>query len=128
MAEEIITKSGPLFEPGLADHLIRRWLDGEVAETAHEGERLVRNELSIHLQHPTGHYEAQIQHRVTGELHAQVDDDGVVYGPWLEGTSSRNQTTRFKGYASFRKAAQELDARTERRLPVKAETLIRELS
>jgi hypothetical protein len=30
----------------------------------------------------------------------------VIYGPWLEGTGSRNATTRFKGYASFRRAAQ----------------------
>lgn len=32
------------------------------------------------------------------------------YGPWLEGTGSRNSTTRFKGYGSFRLAGQELDA------------------
>lgn len=33
-----------------------------------------------------------------------------TYGPWLEGTGSRNQTTRFKGYHGFRIAAQELEA------------------
>ncbi len=37
----------------------------------------------------------------------------ATYGPWLEGTGSRNQSTRFKGYASFRRAAQELDGRAE---------------
>lgn len=30
----------------------------------------------------------------------------ATYGPWLEGTGSRNLTTRFKGYHSFRLAAQ----------------------
>ena len=35
------------------------------------------------------------------------------YGPWLEGTGSRNQTTRFKGYFSFRLATQELDDQAE---------------
>jgi hypothetical protein len=43
-----------------------------------------------------------------------VTDSGVIYGPWLEGTGSRNRTTRFKGYATFRKAAQELDRRAFR--------------
>lgn len=28
------------------------------------------------------------------------------YGPWLEGTGSRNLTTRFKGYHSFQMASQ----------------------
>ncbi len=32
----------------------------------------------------------------------RVEND-VIYGPWLEGTGSRNKTTRFKGYATFRK-------------------------
>ena len=37
----------------------------------------------------------------------------AMYGPWLEGTGSRNQSTRFKGYHGFRLAAQELDAEAE---------------
>lgn len=31
------------------------------------------------------------------------------YGPWLEGTGSRNETTRFKGYMGFRISGQEMD-------------------
>lgn len=42
-----------------------------------------------------------------------VHADNVIYGSWLEGTSSRNQTTRFKGYHLFRRATQEVG----RRLP-----------
>jgi len=26
----------------------------------------------------------------------------VLYGPWLEGTSTRNESTRFKGYRAFK--------------------------
>ena len=37
-----------------------------------------------------------------------VHDRGIIYGPWLEGVSHRNQTTRFKGYSSFRRATQEM--------------------
>jgi hypothetical protein len=38
-----------------------------------------------------------------------VTTDNATYGPWLEGTGSRNETTRFKGYHGFRQAGQELD-------------------
>jgi hypothetical protein len=38
-----------------------------------------------------------------------VTTELATYGPWLEGTGSRNETTRFKGYHGYRKAAQELD-------------------
>jgi hypothetical protein len=37
-----------------------------------------------------------------------VTTDLASYGPWLEGTGSRNDTTRFKGYHGFRIATQEL--------------------
>ena len=33
-------------------------------------------------------------------------ESNSIYGPWLEGESARNATTRFKGYQSFRKTGQ----------------------
>jgi hypothetical protein len=42
-------------------------------------------------------------------MHGVVDDSNVIYGPWLEGVGSRNEKTRFKGYFTFRKAAQKLN-------------------
>jgi hypothetical protein len=38
-----------------------------------------------------------------------VTTELATYGPWLEGTGSRNVTTRFKGYHGFRLAAQTLE-------------------
>lgn len=35
---------------------------------------------------------------------SKVGDGGKRYGTWLEGTSRRNKTTRFKGYASLKRA------------------------
>lgn len=52
-------------------------------------------------------------HSVVKELHARIDDSGVLYGPWLEGVGSRNATTRFKGYASFRRVAQWLQSHAQ---------------
>jgi hypothetical protein len=54
-------------------------------------------------------YYRQNIHGVAQHLNGRIDDGGVVYGPWLEGTSTRNATTRFKGYASFRRTAQWLN-------------------
>lgn len=52
-----------------------------------------------------GRYRQSIHHQVQG-LHGRIDDGKVVYGPWLEGTSSRNQRTRFKGYSVWRRTVQ----------------------
>jgi hypothetical protein len=35
----------------------------------------------------------------------------ATYGAWLEGTGSRNLTTRFKGYHNFRQATQQVEMR-----------------
>ena len=53
----------------------------------------------------TGNYRRNVSGKVD-HLQGLITDGGVIYGSWLEGTSSRNVTTRFKGYASFRKTAQ----------------------
>lgn len=63
----------------------------------------VMTNLNRSIQHPTPYYETQINMApVANDL--VVNDRRIVYGPWLEGVSSRNQSTRFKGYHSFRRA------------------------
>lgn len=49
----------------------------------------------------TGNWRAHLVQTV-GFMNATIEP-GVVYGAWLEGVGSRNATTRFKGYAQFRK-------------------------
>jgi hypothetical protein len=49
--------------------------------------------------------------------------DPVVYGPWLEGTSKRNRSTRFKGYHLWRLTRQ----RVQERAPEIAQAKIPEL-
>ena len=53
----------------------------------------------------TGNYRRRIATRSKG-LRGLITDSGTEYGPWLEGTSRRNQSTRFKGYHSFRRTSQ----------------------
>jgi hypothetical protein len=103
-----VSASGPLFD-GRAERAIRDFCDDLTDTVAEEGRVRVLENLSTSLQHPTGNYERHITVDNVAHDHAQVTDDGVVYGPWLEGESSRNRTTRFRGYSSFRRAAQATD-------------------
>lgn len=60
-------------------------------------------------------------HAIRSNLNVTILDNNAVYGPWLEGTGSRNDTTRFKGYASFRKTEQWLQDTVAPSLTVIAE-------
>lgn len=53
------------------------------------------------LKHPTGVFEGSLVGDMVGPSMGRVFSD-LVYAPWLEGTSKRNQSTRFKGYHTFR--------------------------
>lgn len=59
------------------------------------------------FKHPTPYYETQIIAQAQG-ADVIVHDRGIIYGPWLEGVSARNETTRFKGYHMFRRATYRL--------------------
>lgn len=111
---------GPLLERGPA--IVRQGVRGMVQAVIERGEERLNETLrprpqgvflSVAEAAPgrasTGHYRRSIHAEMRSDTQGRIDDSGVVYGPWLEGTGSRNQSTRFKGYASFRKTAQWLD-------------------
>jgi hypothetical protein len=102
-----VTYSGPFFSKG-AESVIDDALRDVVELVANQGVNDVHEFLDSVLKNPTGNYERHIRtERQQNDL--AVTDSGIVYGPWLEGVGSRNQTTRFKGYATFRKVTQTLD-------------------
>lgn len=74
---------------------------------AQEGVRRVQDRLDVVLQNPTGFYRSRIQVDRRSQYRG-ISDGGVVYGGWLEGVDSRNKTTRFKGYRTFRIVGQSL--------------------
>ena len=81
--------------------------------TAQEAFEQVGAALRAVLKNPTGFYQSRITiNRARGSV--VVDDSGVVYGPWLAGVSSRNQATRFKGYAHWRQATQRTQTQVRR--------------
>lgn len=79
---------------------------------AQEAVNRIKARLGQVLKQPTGYYESRIQVDRRTQYRG-VTDSGVIYGGWLEGVSSRNKTTRFKGYHTFRMIQQEMrkDAR-----------------
>lgn len=81
-------------------------------ETAKFGRGVVLYNLVSSIKHPTPIYWTRlfVEQNNTGLGTSIHDDYQIVYGPWLEGVGSRNApVTRFRGYASFRKAAQTLE-------------------
>jgi len=87
---------------GLANGMVAADLAGATYELASYTKYEVLAQLDRVLQHPTGYYESQIQISRQDLGTYTVTDGNVIYGPWLEGVSSRNATTRFKGYHTFR--------------------------
>jgi len=115
MSESYVITKGPLFD-GRAAHIINEFTEEARRRIGEEGARDVQSTLDVVLRHPTGHYRSNITFR-----DPRITDSGVVYGPWLEGVSSRNNSTRFKGYSTFRKVRQRLQEKAghiaERALP-----------
>jgi len=103
-----VSSSGPLFDGRFQAGMLE--ITAEIVDKlAVEGQRRWLAGLDATLRRPTGAYRSRIDHQ-SSATKARVHDNRVIYGPWLEGTGSRNKTTRFKGYANARRAAQLLDA------------------
>jgi hypothetical protein len=105
MAVEI-NVSGPIFD-GRAAAAAAEFTEQIKQDVAAQGYANVMTNLNTSIRHPTPYYETQVTTSRHGDA-LVVNDRDIIYGPWLEGVGSRNNTTRFKGYFSFRRATQEL--------------------
>lgn len=102
----VITVKGPVFN-GDFRGMLAAMVDEIAYRVAAQALERVQFNLDRSIQFPTPYYETQVMvQQVVSDW--MVHDRGIVYGPWLEGVSHRNQTTRFKGYHSFRRAADEV--------------------
>lgn len=109
----MVRTSGPLFS-GEAARVLDRMTEEIAREVGKVAEQDVQQRLKTVLRHPTGKYQRRIRAAVESGGRVVIDDQRSVYGPWLEGTSSRNRTTRFKGYATFRRVRQQVEAKSGR--------------
>jgi len=98
--------SGPLFD-GRIDSIIRDWLDETKKDVADMGVRELDAIVMDKSGQSTGYYQSQITTRVIRYNDVLITDP-VIYGPWLEGASRRNDSTPFKGYHLWRRTRQRL--------------------
>lgn len=98
---------GPIFD-GRAAAAVDTFVDEAVEAVADQAFAEVHRILDHNIKNPTPYYETQIIVENVAEDRV-VHDRGIIYGPWLEGVSSRNRETRFKGYAAFRRATQSVE-------------------
>lgn len=99
---------GPLFD-GRVRRAVDDFVDDWEEEAAEWALDHIKRTYHVSFKNPTGYYESHVRIR-NGSGGPEVNDGGIIeYGPWLEGVGSRNNTTRFKGYHAFRKAATALE-------------------
>jgi hypothetical protein len=104
----VVRLRGPFFSTTIPPAIVGV-LNDAIGDLVTEGESKVKLQLYPGHGLITGHYRRSIHGEIASSLHGRIHDSKVIYGPWLEGVSSRNQTTRFKGFAMFRNARQQLD-------------------
>ncbi len=105
-----VVMAGPLFN-GQAEVALAEYLRVMPEKIAEKGQEMVREHLNAVIKENRGVYVSRVHVRGLGAT--QVIGNDMVYSPWLEGTSRRNHSTRFRGYHTFRLIGQELDARAE---------------
>lgn len=128
-----VTFSGPFFD-ARNQAVVHRMLRDIVKDVTAETEKRVRITGQASFR-----YADKSRHQVPGKWRAHmhteirdlegVVDNDVVYGPWLEGTGSRNQSTRFKGYRMWRLTTQAMNRSGAREVaqPI-VDRAVRELS
>lgn len=112
MTEVNVSFHGPMFD-GRAQAAMPEIVDAISGAVGTEGKRRVLTGLDATLRRPTGAYRSRISLYGPVGGQSRVHDRMGIYGPWLEGTGSRNRTTRFKGYRNFRITTQTLRRATK---------------
>lgn len=111
-----VTLVGPLFDRG--PERFRDAVRDVTQDLVERAESMVKAQLYTGHGLISGHLRRSIAGEMKGPLSGVVATK-VVYGAWIEGVSTRNEKTRFKGYAMFRKSAQALDKMAPRLLSVR---------
>ena len=104
--------TGPLAD-GTADRALQEWARNTAKALGDQGADLLRAFPMDKTGRARGGFQANI-HTIENGPEVRIPAPmitGVTWGPWLEGTSKRNDSTRFKGYHLFRKTRQELQRR-----------------
>jgi|SRR3989304_1423301 len=103
-----VETKGAIFNASKTQAAGRRLIVDINEAIAQEGVNRVLARLQRVLKNPSGYYQSQIAVQKR-QIYRGYWDNNAIYGGWLEGVSSRNRTTRFKGYRTFRMVKQTLD-------------------
>lgn len=103
--------------------VIDRFIEDAVWAVGAQALADVHGILDKSIREPTPFYETQLMVERMSPDRVKVHDQGVVYGPWLEGVGSRNKTTKFKGYKAFRTTRQQLG----RKIPALVQPFLNQL-
>lgn len=114
MAVEVTLK-GPLFD-GRAQAALDEFMVAAVQSVADVAKVELVDRMRDTFRDPTPYYWTKVRSdRASSGPDVTVNDDRVIYGPWLEGVGSRNfPVTSFRGYHIWRKEENSLRQRATR--------------
>jgi hypothetical protein len=118
------TVSGPAFDGRDAAAIEAACREIE-RKTATFGAAIIRAKMDRTFQVQTPYYRLMNVATQSGPSGWKIHDQGVIYGPWLEGVGSRNRTTRFKGYAIYRKSVAEIQRHMDNIAEIEIEDALR---
>lgn len=106
---DVVVDRYPLIcQPGAAERVYDEWSADVMDLIATKGLSELHRWMDVYFRDPTPYYETQVTFDRAGADRV-IHDRGIIYGPWLDGSGSRNATTRFKGYPHWRRTRQWLD-------------------
>ena len=111
MNEIEVDLNGPMFSGIARNAAVDMFLREAADDVASQLYADVMTNLNASIRNPTPYYETQVAVERNSAGGGKVHDRDIVYGPWLEGTSERNRTTSFKGYRSFGRASDAIQAK-----------------
>lgn len=125
MIELKVSKKGALFD-GRAEAAVTRFTHDATKTLVSVATQMVKIRFGARIRVNTGYFLGRITGEVTGAI-GRVYTKFLLYGYWLEGVGSQNQTTRFKGYWGYRETFIEVDAKSTQILKPLIEKLAREM-
>lgn len=121
MAQTVVTLSGPFFRKDI-DTTVKGAIRKVVQRTAEYAQKDYQASLVPGRGFREGRYKKTIRRKSRG-FTTTVASRNAPIATWLEGTSKRNRTTRFKGYRLYAQATQ----RTDRTAGAEARRIVAEL-
>lgn len=128
MPDVEVDLNGPLFSALQRNAAVDMFLSEAAEDVTSQLYANVMTNLNDSIREPTPYYETQVTVERNGDGGGRVHDGDVVYGPWLEGTGSRNRPRPgFPGYRSFARAYEEVRGQVPRLVQAALTRAIRRL-